>query len=277
MPELPEVETIKNELLPLLINRRFIGVKLEKRKIIGYPKPTNFLTKIIGKKILALERKGKYLLFKLSNNYYLTFHLKLSGRLIYQENFKNEVKYSRIKFLLDKGVLIFAEPRLLGRVYLYSENKLPEVLSALKKLGKEPLMPDFNFHYLKEKIKNRKAFIKSLLLNQQIASGVGNIYSDEALFCAQIHPKRRGFSLTDNEIKKLVKCLKKIIKLAIEKRGTSLSDYFRPDGQKGNFQNYLKVFERAGQACLRCQEKIVRIKINNRSSYFCPNCQKEVL
>uniref|UniRef100_A0A7V4E2U0 Formamidopyrimidine-DNA glycosylase n=1 Tax=candidate division WOR-3 bacterium TaxID=2052148 RepID=A0A7V4E2U0_UNCW3 len=277
MPELPEVETIKNELLPFLINKRFIGVKLENKKIIGYPKPISFLEKVIGKKILNIERRGKYLLFKLSKSYYLTFHLKLSGRLIYRENLKNEVKYSRIKFLLDKGILIFAEPRLLGRVYLYLDNKLPKVLLSLKKLGKEPLMPDFNFHYLKEKIKNRRAFIKSLLLNQQIACGVGNIYSDEALFCAQIHPKRRSFSLTDEEIKRLVKCLKKIIRLAIKKKGTSISDYLRPNGQEGSFQNYLKVFKKDGEICVRCGEKIVRIKINNRSSYFCPNCQKEVL
>lgn len=275
MPELPEVETIKNELRSFLINKKFIGVKLENKKIIGYPKPKDFLKETINKKILDIVRKGKYLIFKLSNNYNLTFHLRLSGRLIYNENLKDEIKYSRIKFLFNKGVLVFSEPRLLGRVYLYPNNKLPKILSSLNNLGKEPLMPEFNFHYLKEKIKNHNTYIKNLLLNQKIACGVGNIYSDEALFCAKIHPRRKGSSLTDNEIKRLLKCLKKIIKLAIIKKGTSVSDYLKPNGKEGSFQNYLKVFRREGKKCFRCGEKIMRIKINNRSSYFCPNCQKE--
>lgn len=276
MPELPEVETIKNELKPFLINKKFIGVKLVNKKIIGYPKPKDFLKKIINKKIFDIERKGKYLTFKLSENYNLTFHLRLSGRLIYNENLEDKVKYIRIKFLFNKGALLFSEPRLLGRVYLYSADKLPKSLSSLNNLGKEPLMPEFNFQYLKSKIKNRHTNIKSLLLDQRIACGVGNIYSDEALFCAKIHPKRKGSSLNDEEIKKLVKCLKKIIKLAIIKKGTSISDYLRPDGKIGSFQKYLKVFRKEGEKCVRCNEKIMRIKINNRSSYFCPNCQREV-
>ncbi|MCS7249418.1 MAG: bifunctional DNA-formamidopyrimidine glycosylase/DNA-(apurinic or apyrimidinic site) lyase [candidate division WOR-3 bacterium] len=276
MPELPEVETIKRELKSFLINKSFIGVKLENKKIIGYPNPRDFLKNIINKKILDIDRKGKFLIFKLSNNYNLTFHLRLSGRLIYKENPKEEVKYTRIMFLLNKGSLVFSEPRLLGRVYLYHDNKLPESLSLLKNLGKEPIMSEFNFQYLKEKIKNRNSSIKSLLLDQKIASGVGNIYSDEALFCAQIHPKRKGSSLKDEEIKKLVRCLKKVIKRAIKEKGTSISDYLRPNGKEGSFQNYLKIFKREGENCFRCNEKIMRIKINNRSSYFCPGCQKEV-
>ncbi|MEO0096971.1 MAG: bifunctional DNA-formamidopyrimidine glycosylase/DNA-(apurinic or apyrimidinic site) lyase [candidate division WOR-3 bacterium] len=275
MPELPEVETIKNELKSLLINKKFIGVKLENKRIIGYPKPKDFLKEIINKKILDIDRKGKYLTFKLSGNYNLTFHLRLSGRLIYNENPKEEIKYSRIKFLFNNGVLSFAEPRLLGRVYLYPKSQLPENLSSLNNLGREPLMPGFNFQYLKEKIKNRNTNIKSLLLDQKIACGVGNIYSDEALFCAKIHPKRKGYSLKDYEIKKLVKCLKKIIKVAIKKKGTSISDYLRPNSKEGSFQHYLKVFRKEGEKCVKCNSKITRIKINNRSSYFCPNCQKE--
>ncbi len=276
MPELPEVETIKNELKPFLINKRIIGVKLENKKIIGYPKPKDFLKKIINKKILNIDRKGKYLILKLSENYNLTFHLRLSGRLIYDENLEDKVKYTRIKFLFNKGTLSFSEPRLLGRVYLYPVDELPKSLSSLNNLGKEPLMPEFNFQYLKTKIKNRHTNIKSLLLDQKIACGVGNIYSDEALFCAKIHPKRKGSSLKDEEIKRLVKCLKKIIKIAINKKGTSISDYLRPDGKVGSFQKYLKVFRKEGERCIRCNGKIRRIKINNRSSYFCPNCQKEV-
>ncbi|MEO0089154.1 MAG: bifunctional DNA-formamidopyrimidine glycosylase/DNA-(apurinic or apyrimidinic site) lyase [candidate division WOR-3 bacterium] len=276
MPELPEVETIKKELKPLLINKKFIGVKLENKKIIGYPQYREFLKEIINRKILDINRKGKYLTFKLSGNYNLTFHLRLSGRLIYNENLKEEIKYSRIKFLLNNGVLFFSEPRLLGRVYLYPKNQPPKNLSSLNNLGREPLMPEFNFQYLKEKVKNRYTNIKSLLLDQKIACGVGNIYSDEALFCAKIHPKRKGSSLKDYEIKRLVKCLKKIIKMAIKKMGTSISDYLRPNGKEGSFQKYLKVFRREGERCVRCNSKIRRIKINNRSSYFCPNCQKEV-
>lgn len=276
MPELPEVETIKNELKSFLINKKIIGIKLENKKIIGYPKEKDFLKEIVDKKILDINRKGKYLIFKLSDNYNLIFHLRLSGRLIYSGEPKEEVKYTRIKFLLNKGVLSFSEPRLLGRVYLYKNNRIPEVLSSLNNLGKEPLMPEFNFQYLKDKIKNRNTNIKSLLLDQRIASGVGNIYSDEALFCAKINPKRKGSSLKDNEIKRLVKCLKRIIKLAIIKKGTSISDYLRPNGKEGSFQNYLKVFRREGEECVRCNGKIMRIKINNRSSFFCPNCQREV-
>ncbi|MEO0225821.1 MAG: DNA-formamidopyrimidine glycosylase family protein, partial [candidate division WOR-3 bacterium] len=196
MPELPEVETIKRELLTQLIGIKIIKVIILRPEIIGYPEPEQFVKILRQTEIEDIVRKAKYLIFKLSNQQQLIFHLRLSGSLIITDR-SSKPRYSRIKFFLSNNrILHFTEPRLLGRVYLIRENCRPEVLKGFFTLGREPIARNFDLDYLQNIIANRKACIKSLLLDQRIAAGVGNIYSDEALFQAGIRPTRRASTLS---------------------------------------------------------------------------------
>jgi formamidopyrimidine-DNA glycosylase len=162
----------------------------------------------------------------------------------------------------------------LGRAYWIKDNHIPDVLKGLRNLGLEPIDRRFNFDYLYSKIKGRTAPIKNLLLDQSIASGVGNIYSDEALFVSEIHPLRRANTLKECDIKKLTKALSHVIQSGIKSKGTTISDYLRPDGSEGTYQFKSFVFDREGEPCRICKTKIEFAKIGNRRTRFCPKCQK---
>ncbi len=275
MPELPEVETISRYLSPLLVSRLIQRVIVRRDDIVGFPSPALFRREAKDVKIVRIYRKGKYLIFSLSNNKILVIHLRLSGHLRLVR--KREIpKYERVRFVLDNSfILSFVEPRVLGRVYLVSDSEVSKVIPGLAKMGLEPLDNRFNVQYLAGKVAGRKAKIKSLLLDQRVCAGVGNIYSDEALFYAGIMPTRPGGSLTREEVKRLTKSLRHVIKKALRAMGTTMTDgrYIQPDGAAGTFQNQLMVFGREGSSCPVCGEKIKRIKISNRSSYYCPKCQ----
>lgn len=274
MPELPEVETIRSELLPQVINHKIRRVKVFRPDTIGYPDAKTFIQEITNRKILNVERQGKYLIFRLSNNRSLIVHLRLSGQLRL-ENGKKPLRFERIGFFLsNKRRLAFVEPRVLGRVYLVKNGKYPDVLKGLQNLGLEPTNVKFSYEYLKSKLQGRKGVIKSLLLDQSIAAGVGNIYSDEALFLAGILPTRRANTLRDDEIRKLSKALKMVIRAGIKYKGTSVSDYLRPDGSEGGYQMRTYVFNREGEKCRRCGAIILATKISNRTSRYCIRCQR---
>jgi len=274
MPELPEVETIRTELMPFVINRRINRIKVHRPDTIGYPDAKTFVQELTNQKIIGLERQGKYLIFRLNNNHSLIVHLRLSGQLRL-ENGSKPLRFERVSFFLSKGIrLAFVEPRVLGRVYLIKNGNYPCVLKGLKNLGLEPIHPKFSYQYLKSKLKGRKATIKSLLLDQSITAGVGNIYSDEALFLAGIMPTRRANTLDNEEIKRLAKALRMVIRAGIKYKGTSVSDYLRPDGSEGNYQMRTYVFDREGEKCRFCNAIISKTKISNRTSRYCPKCQK---
>lgn len=275
MPELPEVETIRRHLTPLIINRVVADVVIRRQDIIGFPAPRLFRSRILGQRILLVTRKGKYLLFPLTHGWLLVIHLRLSGHLRLMDN-GDCFKYERLRLILDNDrALIFIEPRVLGRVYLVRDGNLPGALAGLKQMGVEPLSPRFTTDYLAGLLKARRAPIKSLLLNQRICAGVGNIYSDEALFSAGINPTRLGGSLTRSDIARLVGSLRMVLKAGIRSLGTTMRDerYQLPDGGKGKYQERFIVFNREGSPCRVCGTKIRRIKISNRSSYYCPKCQ----
>jgi len=275
MPELPEVETIKNELVPYIKGKRIKDIVIKRKEIIGFPNHKSFVKKSKGKKIINIRRRGKYLIFELNNGNKLLFHLKLSGRLFLINDLSPdcELKYERLRLVLNHQGLSFIEPRMFGRVYLIQKN-IPKQLKGFQELGPEPLERDFNKTFLKAKLKNRKGKIKSLLLDQRIGCGIGNIYADESLFRAKIHPKRSGATLSDDEITRLVRAIKICLKAAIRYKGTTLSDYFRPKGIGGNYASHLLVKAREGKPCFICGTLIQREKISNRSTHFCPRCQK---
>jgi len=282
MPELPEVETIKRELKPKIINRKIVSCEILRKDIIGYPTPKIFCKSIINESIVNVSRRAKYLIFELSNNKKLIFHLRLSGAIIYLRNppvspfdkGRLKKKFARQVIQLNSGGIIFYEPRALGRIYLLREDEKPGVLKGFFNLSYEPISPEYDFNYFKNKIGNRKAMIKQLLLDQSVCAGVGNIYSDEALFRAGIRPTRRANTLNTEEIVKLLIALKDVLRKGIDELGTTVSDYKRTDGKSGNFQKFLYVYSREGESCRVCGRKIEIKKIGNRSTRYCPECQK---
>ena len=274
MPELPEVETIRRELRPKIRNKKIVGCEMLRLDVIAHPKPADFCKGLIGEKIVDVKREAKYLILELSNDKRLIIHLRLSGTMALAPLGVEPEKFSRIVFQLEDRQLFFKEPRVLGRAYLLKGDERPPNLKGFFNLGCEPISADFNETYLRKKIKHRKALIKNLLLDQNICAGMGNIYSDEALFRAGIRPTRRAFRITQKEMSRLILALRDVIKEGISNFGTSVADYHRTDGKDGNFQNFLNVYGREGEPCRKCRTKIAVKKIGNRSTRYCPKCQK---
>jgi formamidopyrimidine-DNA glycosylase len=267
MPELPEVETIKNELLPRILGRQIVGVSVHDDKPIRRISSVEFSRKLRGQKINGLERRGKYLIFHLSKNV-LVIHLRMTGNLLF--NPKEEDRFIRVVFHLDDGgKLVFSDRRRLGVMWLSEDEK-----EIVNKLGPEPLAPDFTSGILGQRLKGRKAPIKAILLDQAIIAGVGNMYADEALFEAKIHPLKKAGELSGAEIKKLHKAIIDVLNLAIERKGASVDTYIRPEGNLGTAHDEFKVAHRKNGICPRCGGPIKRIVVRNRGSYFCPVCQR---
>lgn len=277
MPELPEVQTICQELSPLIKNKKIQTIDIYRPDSIGYPTPKDFVRSLLNQKIKDIFTRGKYILISLTQNKTLVFHLRLSGQLRYFFNPETQPQKSeRLRLTFTTGdALSFFEPRALGKAYLISNNECPKELSGLKNLGLEPPSKGFTYKYLFNKIKNRKAKIKTLLLDQTICAGVGNIYSDEALFLAGIHPWTPANKLSLSDIKKLTRALKLILRRALKTKGSSVRDYFRPNGSSGSYQLSAYVYNREGEKCLKCGSVISFLKFGNRRARFCPTCQPQ--
>lgn len=287
MPELPEVETIKEDLKSVIKGKRIKKVEVRLARAIKNTSGKRFVQELKGDTFKSLSRGGKYLIFSLKSGRSLAIHLGMTGRLIYTKA-KEEIsdynqKFSRVIFSLNKGILRFVDMRGFGGLYLIPEGGL-EGFVRLAALGPEPLSREFTPQVFKNLLKRRKARIKPLLLNQQFLAGLGNIYASESLYGARISPLRRANSLSDKEVKRLHCAIQKVLMGAIASHGASIdASYVDAKGRKGSYQFKLKVYRREGKRCSRCAryqtvpscEGIVkRIKQNNRSTYFCPICQK---
>ena len=267
MPELPEVETIVNDLRPFVEGRRIVKVDLLWPRVVECPSPERFVRGVEGKGIVWIKRRGKYILVKLDDGSFLILHLRVSGRLLL--NPPEEDRYARVVIHLDNGDrLVFADPRKLGRAYWVL--KAEEVVGHL---GPEPLGDDFTLEAFVQRLKGHQCTIKSLLLNQRFLAGLGNIYTDEALFLAGIHPQRPASSLSQEEIQRLYEAIRTVLREGIERRGTTFSDYRDAFGAPGRNQEALKIFRRAGRPCPQCGAEIKRTKVAGRGTYFCPRCQ----
>ncbi|MFC2050829.1 DNA-formamidopyrimidine glycosylase [Chloroflexota bacterium] len=268
MPELPEVETIKNELSSHVIGRRLTGVTVSDAKLVRQPSVEEFRQKLTGKRIIGLERRGKYLIFRLSGTMALIIHLKMAGALLLNPEQGN--RYTRVIFHMDNGnQLVFTDRRRLGATWLL-ENEL----TITGKLGPEPLTPEFTAESLAKRLQGHKAPIKAVLLDQAFIAGIGNMYADEALFAARIHPLRKANSLSSKEIQSFHKAIVDVLRSAIDSRGASVDTYKLPDGRLGTAHSNFSVAHRGGKPCPICGTPIQRLAIRNRGSYFCPNCQK---
>ncbi|HOY55831.1 MAG TPA: bifunctional DNA-formamidopyrimidine glycosylase/DNA-(apurinic or apyrimidinic site) lyase [bacterium] len=286
MPELPEVETIKLGLRRLIVNNKIDKVEVNLSKQIKNPLKY-FLKNAVGVKIKQIKRRAKNLLLELSNGYFLVFHLKMTGQLTYRSKkgslvggghpIKQDLKtlpnkYSHVIFTFENGAkLFFNDTRQFGWVKLVNKKELEQML---QKIGPELLDESLTVDKFGALLAKKKTAIKPLLMEQSFVAGIGNIYATEACFCAGIGPQRPANSLNVSETKKLLVCLKKILKLAIAKKGTSVVDYVDALGEQGKMSNFLKVYGRAGQPCLKCGAALRVMKQAQRATVFCAQCQK---
>lgn len=274
MPELPEVETVKRTLAEHLIGLRIKEIRVNHEIVIKIPDIDEFKKKIIDKIITGIDRRGKYLIFSLSQGLKMIVHLRMTGQLVYVEKSIPMKKHTHVIFGLDNDKeLRFTDQRRFGRIWLVGDQELPSV-SGLCSLGPEPLGDAFCLEDFQHQLAHRKTRIKSLLLDQRCIAGIGNIYADEILFRSQIHPERAADSLSDQETLRLFEEVGNTLREAVEHRGTTFSDYVDGRGEKGAHQNYLNVYQQVGKKCPRCGVIIERVKVGSRSAYHCPGCQQ---
>ncbi|MEE8389946.1 MAG: bifunctional DNA-formamidopyrimidine glycosylase/DNA-(apurinic or apyrimidinic site) lyase [Anaerolineae bacterium] len=271
MPELPEVETVARGLRASLIGRTVVGVEVRWARSVVPPDPAAFARRLTGQTVTGVGRRGKWVVIALGGGSTLLVHLRMSGRLILASGKSPDDRHLRVLFSLDgERWLCFFDQRKFGRLVLTSDPQ-----KVLGDLGPEPLADDFTAARLEEMLAHRRGRVKPLLLNQRFLAGLGNIYADEALWRAGVHPLRRADTLTSVEVRRLYQAICSVLRTAIDSGGTTLADlaYQQPDGRSGEFGDLLAVYGRAGQPCPRCGRGIERITVAQRGTHYCPHCQ----
>ena len=288
MPELPEVEVVKKSLKRTIYDLRIKNIEIL-NKFLRYKINEKLMKAMIGSKVLSVSRRSKYILINLNNEFTIMLHLGMTGKIIitgankkkYKTSFYYKLEDSKIKhdhliLKFNKNILLtYNDVRKFGFIKIFQTKKLYSC-SHLSKLGPEPLSKKFNFHYFKNNISNKQVCLKDLLMNQKFVAGLGNIYVNEALFLSKINPKVRSNKIPIKKIKLLVYNIKKVLKKAIGEGGSSIKNFNNIKGKKGKFQQFLNVYGKQGNFCSRsnCIGLIKRIRISNRSTFFCNKCQK---
>lgn len=273
MPELPEVETVRRTLIKKVLNKKITMVEILYPNIIVEPSIDEFKKNIINQTIIDIKRKGKWLIFEL-NDYYLLSHLRMEGKYNLRKNSEKIEKHEHISFIFDDTTCLrYKDTRKFGRMYLYKKEEAYNN-KPLNELGLEPWDKNLTEIYLKEKYQNKKLPIKTILLDQSIITGIGNIYADEILFLSNINPLKRCCELNNLELKEIIKNTQDILNKAINDGGTTIRTYESSEGVHGNFQQNLLVHNKEGENCPKCGSKILKIKVNGRGTYYCPKCQK---
>ena len=269
MPELPEVETTVRALKPKLEKSRIKTFEL-RNKNLRWPVPSNLSKKLISKSVSSLSRRAKYLIVDLESEY-LLIHLGMSGSLRYLSNNISPEKHDHWDLCFENGMILrYTDPRRFGSIHHTKDFKNHFLI---KSLGPEPLSDAFNETFLYEISRGRKVPIKALIMNSRIVVGIGNIYACEALFDSHIRPTKKASRITKKEAKALVASVKKVLKKAIKAGGTTLRDYLNPDSAPGYFKIELKVYGRGDEECLTCGKTLKEIRMSNRSTVYCSNCQ----
>lgn len=272
MPELPEVETIRRDLQPLVLGRTVTEawVSPNAPKLVQLISPEEFCRLLAGRRIEEVSRRGKYLTFVLDRGLMWVVHLRMTGRLQHRAGGCPPHPHLRATFRLDDGTwLCYADLRKLGTMWLVDDWSLVH-----RGLGPEPLEEAFDHAAFHAVLKRRGAPIKSVLLDQTVIAGIGNIYADEALFAARIHPKTAAKALSSRAASRLHAAARDVLHAALGDRGSSFQDYVDAAGNAGGHQLKVKVFRRTGEPCYVCGTEIQRIKLGGRSTHFCPSCQK---
>jgi formamidopyrimidine-DNA glycosylase len=271
MPELPEVETTRRGVEPHVVGRRIVALALHEPRL-RWRVPRTLPAKLAGQRIRLAGRRAKYLLIELENGT-LLLHLGMSGSLRVLPAETPRILHDHFDLVLDSGnTLRFNDPRRFGSLHYTTEAV--ERHPLLKRLAPEPFDAAFDAEYLWRITRKRSVAIKQLIMNSSLVVGVGNIYASEALFRARIRPRRQARTLSREEAGKLVRAIQTVLSLAIRTGGTTLRDYVGADGNPGYFRQKLYVYERAGKPCRRCRTPIRQLTQGQRSTYFCPSCQK---
>lgn len=288
MPELPEVETVRLGLQQLLPGRTFDSVTADNEK--SFPNATGDVNAfLLGSSVQAVRRRAKVLMIDLNSGYTLVIHLKMTGQLVFvapqirfgaghpNDSLVHDLpdKSTRVEFLFTDGSkLFFNDQRKFGWVKLMPTSEV-ENIDFMRKVGPEPLAKDFTSEVLWERLQRRKnTTIKAALLDQTVLAGIGNIYADESLWGAKIHPARRVKDVSRAEVERLFTEIQYVLNLSIQKGGSSNHTYVNAEGKKGSYMNFARVFRRENQACPRCGTTILKTKVAGRGTHFCPHCQE---
>jgi formamidopyrimidine-DNA glycosylase len=275
MPELPEVETIRARLAPSLTGRRIEHVEIADARLPRPDRPEAVAARLAGERIVDVGRRGKYLIFAFESGRHLLVHLRMTGNVQYPaEGGFDADPYRRAVVKLDDGSdVAYRDVRRFGTWSLLEPGESEEYI-AQRRLGREPFERGFTTAALEKVLAGRKAPIKAALLDQRAAAGIGNIYADEALWRARIHPLRAAGTLTRAELAALRKGIRDALAMGIERQGASLRDYRDPRGRRGRMQDDFRVYGRAGEPCHRCGTPIEKIRAAGRGTWYCPSCQR---
>ncbi|MFI3307387.1 MAG: DNA-formamidopyrimidine glycosylase [Mycoplasmatota bacterium] len=271
MPELPEVETVRNTLKKHVLNNIIKECIITYDKIIENIETDEFAEKVVNQKINDIKRLGKWLLFEL-DDYYLLSHLRMEGKYFIRENDYDDLNHVHVVFVLDNKKLLYQDTRKFGKMHLIKKEDLFKE-KPIKDLGYEPWDSELTSKYLKEKYKKKNIPIKTVLLDQSIITGIGNIYADEILFLCQISPLRKASELTKKDLNNIISFTRKVLEKAIKEGGTTIRTY-SSDGVHGRFQQSLYVHNKLGRKCLLCSSPIEKTRVGGRGTYYCPKCQK---
>jgi len=272
VPELPEVETVRRRLEPVLVGRRLDRVEILDARLTRPEDPLAVAVELVGERVEAVDRRGKYLIVRFESGRALLVHLRMTGNLLHVVGRPEDDPHRRAVVQLDDGtVLAYRDVRRFGTWLLAEPGQAEPYLDA--RLGREPLAQAFTTKRLSEALAGRRAPVKAAILDQRRLAGVGNIYADEALWRARIHPLCPAGELGQDELRALHRGIRAALNAGIERQGATLRDYRTPDGGSGRMQHEFKVYGREGQPCERCGRPIEKIRAAGRGTWFCPNCQ----
>lgn len=266
MPELPEVETIKRD-LSSIVGSTIRSVTVRDPMLVESERDLGRV--VSGWTIRELDRRGKYLLV-LGDEGFLLFSLRMTGNVTFREPGDGTQRY--VEFNLGEESIYFSSVRRFSRVHCYRSTE-PDSTDKIGRLGVDPLNGEFSVGFLADQFSNRSAAVKSLLMNQELVAGIGNIYANEICFEAGVQPDKSVVNLDESELESIVQSTPEVLEEAIESRGSSISDYSRPDGESGLFQDNFMVYGRPGEDCFECSSTIEKTEVSGRSTFFCPECQ----
>ncbi|HEX6762694.1 MAG TPA: bifunctional DNA-formamidopyrimidine glycosylase/DNA-(apurinic or apyrimidinic site) lyase [Gaiellaceae bacterium] len=274
MPELPEVESVRRRLAPLLERRRFDRVAISDTRLTRPFDPREVAGELEGERVESLERRGKYLIVRFESGRALLIHLRMTGSLRHGEaGTLPDDPYRRAVVRLDDGSdVAYRDVRRFGTWLLLEPDEVDPYLTA--RVGAEPLVDSFRARDLAARLAGRKAPLKAAILDQRTVAGIGNIYADEALWRARLHPLRPAASLDFDEVKALHRGIRKALQVGIARQGSTLRDYALPDGESGAMQHEFKVYGRGGEPCERCGTPIDKTRVAGRGTWYCPACQR---
>ena len=272
MPEMPEIETLARQLRKVLMGKHIAEVRLSGLPL-RKPIESTFVSKLRGRTIRKILRRGKYIIIELDPKAFWLIHLGMSGRILYRPKERVKCKHTHAVFKFsDFTELEYRDHRRFGLLAAYEVLHLRQI-PEIRSLGKDPLSSSFCGRWLWTNLQKSRTEIKSFLLDQRKLAGLGNIYACESLFLSRIHPTRRCFSLTSGDAVRLANAIRRVLRTAVKRKGTSFLDFTDSDGKAGENQDYLVVFNKEGEKCVRCSAPIRRMRQGNRSSFYCSQCQ----